>query len=272
MSDFQRYGVREVSVANDEFDVAAEEIHHLGFATLDAGLAENRIDALSAAFDNAAGLYRSQAQARGHDLDAVGEEDVIRALPAIAPEFMELLFNDRLHKLLSRLLGDYYIVNQANGLINRAGKGRYGQAAYHRDLPYQHFVSSRPLAINALFALDDFTVENGATRVVPASQHREAFPSDELVRRLSRQVTAPRGTFIVLDCMLFHAGGINTATRDRRAVNHVFTIPLLRQQLHMPSVIGNAEGLSEWQRKVLGFGLDEYRSVDDWLLARTRKQ
>ena len=37
------------------------------------------------------------------------------------------------------------------------------QSAFHRDLPYQHFTSSRPIAINALFCADEFTNENGAT-------------------------------------------------------------------------------------------------------------
>lgn len=271
MNDVVRYGVKEALVARDEIDVLIEEIRLLGFTTLDAALSPQTLDSLSSAFDAGAERYRKEAESAGYDLPAINENDSIRVLPRYAPAFLEIAFNERLHVLLSRILGDYYILNQVNGLINRANKSRYNQASFHRDLPYQHFVSSRPIAINALFAIDDFTLENGATRVIPASHHHEAFPSDETVRRLQRQVTVPRGTFIVLDCMLYHAGSTNFSTDDRRGVNHVFTIPMLRQQLHLPSVLGEAAPLNDWQKKVLGFGLDEHRSVNAWLDARVRK-
>lgn len=271
MNEIARYGVKEALVARDEIDVLAEEIQLLGFTTLATGLSEAELDALSDAFNGAEVRYQREATEKNVNLGAIGERDTIRVLPTIAPEFWQIVFNERLHRLLGLSLGDYYILNQANGLINRANASRYSQAAYHRDLPYQHFVSSRPIAINALFAMDDFTIENGATRVIPASHTREPFPSDELVRRLQKQITVPRGTFIILDCMIYHAGSTNYSTNNRRAVNHVFTIPMLRQQIHLPSVIGNDRELTEWQRKVLGFGLDEYQSVDGWFASRSSK-
>ena len=271
MTEIARYGVKEALVAKDDIDVLVEEIRLLGYTSLASGLSETELDTLSGVFDAAEQRYQADAAEKSLDLAAIGERDTIRVLPAMAPEFWQVVFNERLHRLLGQCLGDYYILNQANGLINRANASRYSQAAYHRDLPYQHFVSSRPIAINALFAMDEFTIENGATRVIPASHTREPFPSDDTVRRLEKQVTVPRGTFIVLDCMIYHAGSTNFSANTRRAVNHVFTIPMLRQQIHFPSVIGYDRDLSDWQRKVLGFGLDEYRSVDEWLAARSSK-
>lgn len=271
MNEIDRYGVKETAIARDEIDVLIEDLRLTGYTTLDAGLTGEQLDALSGDFDAAEAKYAAEAATAGHDLAEIGERDTIRVLPRYAPAFMGVAFNERLAQLLARMLGGYYIINQVNGLINRANKSKYGQASFHRDLPYQHFVSSRPLAINALFALDDFTAENGATRVIPASHHREDFPSDDTVRRRQVQVTVPRGTFIILDCMLYHAGSTNHTDRNRRGVNHVFTIPMLRQQLHLPSVLADFAGLSADQKKILGFGLDEYRSVDAWFGARAKK-
>jgi Phytanoyl-CoA dioxygenase (PhyH) len=271
MNEIARYGVKEALAARDDLDVRVEELRLLGYTTLSSGLSQQALDRLSVMFDQAELSYKQSAAEKHLDLAAIGERDIIRVLPTVAPEFWEVAFNERLHKLLSQMLGDYYILNQVNGLVNRANASRYSQAAYHRDLPYQHFVCSRPIAINALFAMDDFTVENGATRVIPASHTREAFPSDGTIRRIEKQVTVPRGTFIVLDCMAYHAGSTNYSSVDRRAVNHVFTIPMLRQQLHLPSIIGSTDGLTDWQRKVLGFGHDEYRSIDEWFASRARK-
>ena len=271
MTEIDRYGVKETAVARDEIDVLIEDLRLTGHTTLDAGLTGDQLDALSSDFDAAEVKYAEQAASAGYDLSTIGERDTIRVLPKYAPAFMAIAFNERLAQLLSRMLGGYYILNHVNGLINRANGSKYGQASFHRDLPYQHFVSSRPLAINALFALDDFTAENGATRVIPASHHREDFPSDETVRRRQVQIAVPRGTFIILDSMLYHAGSTNHTDRNRRGVNHVFTIPMLRQQLHLPSILSDFPGLSADQKKILGFGLDEYRSVDAWFGARAKK-
>jgi ectoine hydroxylase-related dioxygenase (phytanoyl-CoA dioxygenase family) len=271
MTNLSRYGVTMTAPANDEFDLLAEELRLLGYATLGSGLTEHELDGLSELFDAARVSYAKRGKADGVDLEKLNEQDTIRILPLEAPRYWSVVFNPRLHQLLSRLLGSYFILNQVNGLINRGNRSAYHQAQYHRDLPYQHFTSSKPLAFNALFALDDFTVENGATRVIPASHHREAFPSDGVVAKVEKQVTVKRGTFIVLDCMLYHAGSVNMTARDRRAVNHVFTIPLLRQQFHFPSVLGDGAAFSAEQKKILGYGLQEYRSISDWFRDRASR-
>jgi ectoine hydroxylase-related dioxygenase (phytanoyl-CoA dioxygenase family) len=100
---------------------------------------------------------------------------------AYEPIFLELAANPRILKICRTLVADYVTLNQQNGIINPPNGQRYNQAAWHRDLPYQHFTSSRPLAINALFCIDAFTVENGATKVLPASHREEAFPSDAFI-------------------------------------------------------------------------------------------
>lgn len=50
---------------------------------------------------------------------------------------------------------------------------RWGEACLRslalRPVLYQHYVSSSPLAVKALFCVDDFTHENGSTFVLPAS-------------------------------------------------------------------------------------------------------
>src|SRR3546814_6390326 len=98
-------------------------------------------------------------------------------------------------------------------IVNPAEHQSYGQGLFHRDLPHQHFVSSRPLAINALFCIDAFLEANGATLVVPASHKEERFPTDGIVSATQTPVEAPRGSFLVLDAMVYHSGGVNTTGR-----------------------------------------------------------
>ena len=157
-----------------------------------------------------------------------------------------------------------------NGIINPPNGIRYNQGAYHRDLPYQHFITSRPLAINALFCLDDFTLENGATYVVPGSHKQEAFPSYESVSELEMQITAPRGSFIVLDCMLFHRGGANRTRDARRGVNHVYSLPFIKQQIELPSLIGERFHDPALKR-LLDYGNTPPRDVKAFLSRRRNK-
>ena len=253
-----RYGVLQQSQAVTEADIALEELGLLGFATLDSGFTPEFIEDLGRRFEDVRTRYPDVAA------PFKAEPDVIRVLPFLDDVFFTVLFNDRLHELLGKVLGDYYIVNQVNGLINPAASSDYSQAPWHRDLPFRHLTMSRPIAVNALFALDDFTIENGCTSVLPGSHKVEEFCSDNVVLRNAKPVTAKAGTFILLDCMTYHRGGNNRSTGDRRAVNHVFTIPAWRQQLHLPSIFGPDLTLAEAQKKILGYGLEELRSHEDW--------
>lgn len=271
MKEMGDYGVLERNVAQDDIDVHIEELKLCGYTALDSGLSPDEIAVLSESFDDASERYNQFMTGLGYDLHALGEAEVVRVLPRWNEVFFKLLFTDRLHHLLRRVLGDYYIVNQVNGLVNPANLGSYSQARFHRDLPFRHLTLSRPIAINALFALDDFTIENGATWVIPGSHTIEPFPSKEAVGRLGKQVPVRAGTFIVLDAMTYHAGGVNSTPRNRRAINHVFTIPAMRQQLHLPSLLGDQPHLAAAQRKMLGYELNEHRSYEEWFEARLSK-
>lgn len=261
----ERYGVIEQNHAQSESDIALEEMRLLGFTTLDSGLSPDFIDELRGRFERVRSDYAN------FSADFVVETDVVRVLPFFDRTFFQVLFNARLHEFMQGVLGDYYIVNQVNGLINGAGTGNYSQAPWHRDLPFRHLTMSRPIAVNALFALDDFTVENGCTRVLPGSHKVENFCSDEVVHRVEKSVTVSAGTFVLLDCMTYHRGGVNTSANDRRAINHVFTIPAWRQQLHLPSIFGPDAELTDSEKKLLGYGLEEFRSHEDWFRSRVSK-
>lgn len=263
------YGILRRDEGAGPLDEVADQVRRLGYAILDSGLAASQIAAIQAEFERTRAAYiAAHGEARLHALD---EYNNIRApLTHGGPAFLDLVFNAPLMALLGRLIEGQFILNQQNGVINPPGQG-YNQGAWHRDLPYQHFVSSRPLAINALFCVDDFTRENGSTFVLPASHKVEAFPSEDYVRRNALQVEARAGQYIVLDCMTFHSGGFNGSRAERRAVNHVFTIPYLKQQIRLAGNM-SAQGLDARQRQVLGLQSTEPESIAAYLATREGKK
>lgn len=265
----ESYGIREAEKVDSTVEAAVEQIRRLGYAIVESGYSSPELDLLSSAFDMVRDEYLCEF---GVDyLRTLGEHNTIRAMltRSGSATFWRLAFNSEVLAVVNSLIHGTFILNQQNGIINPP-KSSYNQGAWHRDLPYQHFVTTRPLALNALFCIDDFTTDNGSTFVLPASHLKESFPSPNFVSGNAIQVEAQRGSFIVLDCMLYHSGGSNRSEHDRRAVNHVYTIPYLKQQIALPGNV-NTEGISEIERQILGCSYVEPHSIREYLQNRDRK-
>ena len=259
------YGVLEQRGVSGELDRAAEEITYLGYAVIQSGYSANEMAAIGSRFDAVHSKYVDLYQ-EGF-LRKIDEHNGIRLPLAFDDRFIELAANPRVLELAHKLIRNKFVLNQQNGIINPPGE-TYNQGAWHRDLPYQHFVSSKPLAINALYCVDDFTAQNGATFVLPASHTREEYPSEAFIRNEAKQVTAPAGSFIVLNCMLFHRGGANSTLHRRRAVNHVYSTAFIKQQIDIPGVLGHRHDLSPAIADLLGFRYQIPRTVADFLKSR----
>ena len=264
------YGVREATSSADELDVLAEQIRLRGYAVLSSGYSSSHLDRLSEAFDQAAITYEKTYSTKA-DLSALNELNTLRAPLALDKHFLDVAREPKVLALANKLIGGQVILNQQNGVINPPSSGEYNQGHFHRDLPYQHWISSHPLAINALFCLDDFSSLNGATRVVPASHKSEPFPTPETVEEIAVSIEAPRGSFLILDCMVYHSGGANSTSHPRRAINTVYSTPILKQQISIPTLLGDDfEAGDPELRSFLGYGWEVPVSVLDYLERRAR--
>lgn len=261
------YGILSQDNPVSEVDEVAGQVARVGYAVLDSGYTMDEINELSEAFNRARADYvQKYGEAR---LRSANELHTVRA-PLIhgGSIFIRLATNQNLLNVLGRLIVGKFILNQQNGVINPPGEA-YSQGAWHRDLPYQHYFSSTPLAVNALFCLDEFTQENGATFVLPASHRDVNFPSAKYIQSNAFQVEARAGQYILLDCMLFHSGGFNRTNVERRAVNHVFTIPYFKQQIRLSEFLREAD-IKPDQMEIFGAGFEEATSIEQYLSSRTR--
>ena len=264
------YGILQQDHFSSELEEVAEQVRRLGYAILDSGYTTEQLQEISNKFDQVREQYlKTWGELR---LKSLNEFHTIRALLTHGvggDTFVQLAMNANLTAVLKKLIVGTFILNQQNGVINPPGE-TYNQAAWHRDLPYQHYVSSSPLAVNALFCVDDFNFDNGSTFVLPASHKSVAFPSENYLCRNAVQVTAKAGQYILLDCMLFHSGGFNKTDKERRAINHVFNIPYFKQQINLPENM-HADDLSQDVRALLGFNFQEPNSIENYLFSRTNK-
>jgi ectoine hydroxylase-related dioxygenase (phytanoyl-CoA dioxygenase family) len=94
----------------------------------------------------------------------------------------------------------------------------------HRDAENWPLTKSRDdmeVTVSCMFALDDFTAENGATRVVPGSHlwddYQSRFPAPEEVT----QAVMPAGSGMIYTGKVLHGGGANVTTDVWRWGMHI---------------------------------------------------
>jgi ectoine hydroxylase-related dioxygenase (phytanoyl-CoA dioxygenase family) len=212
-------------------------------------------------------IYRAQAEELGgeDELKKFNDAYTARALLVYDDFFLGVATNPKVLPLVEALLGDYYILMLQNGIINvPTVGGEQNAGSWHRDLNYQHFVSSRPLSVSALFCVDDFSIETGGTHVLPASHKIEVFPSEATVLANERPIDARAGSVVVFDSMLFHRGGYNRSAKPRRALNHMYTLPLIRQQISFPRMLGGRFSDDAFLRRFLGYEAETADNVRQW--------
>jgi ectoine hydroxylase-related dioxygenase (phytanoyl-CoA dioxygenase family) len=250
------------TAAKDPPDLHSEELRIRGFTLVPSGLGPAELDELRGRLDS---VYERQAAELGGEeaLARCSEIDVARAPLLYDEAFVHVAANASLLAVAERMLGPNFVLMQQNGLLTRPAADNY-QTRWHRDLAYQHWTSSEPLAINALLALDEFTIRSGATFVLPGSHSRPEFPSDDYVRSHGRALEAPAGTFLVMDAMAFHRAGRNVSDRPRRAVNHLIGRPFMAQQFDFAGSLGDRFAGDERLARYLGYRWRPQPDVPTW--------
>jgi ectoine hydroxylase-related dioxygenase (phytanoyl-CoA dioxygenase family) len=104
---------------------------------------------------------------------------------------------------------------------------------------------------------------------LPASQKSEAFPSDAYIKRMEQSVSAEPGSYILIDSMLYHRAGVNRSSASRRAVNNVYALPIIKQQIVLPSLLNGRWSEDPFLARLLGYESDPPANVDEY---RARRQ
>lgn len=156
-------------------------------------------------------------------------------LPGIAthsPTFAsDVLCHPLYDEVCRRVLGPFCADWTLNiGHVLQRGPGAE-QQYIHRDEDVWSFMPKPhpELQVASLVALTEFTAENGATRLVPGSNHwtDDRYPTDdELV-----VAEMPAGGAVLYLGSTFHAGGTNSTVNERRRGFHLsFVVGWLRTE------------------------------------------
>ncbi|AUG77888.1 phytanoyl-CoA dioxygenase [Kitasatospora sp. MMS16-BH015] len=140
------------------------------------------------------------------------------------PEFDACFTSPVLLAGVAHLLGEFKL----SSVSSRAALPGEGHQALHTDWPGGPLAPGEYQACNSMWILDDFTEENGATRVVPGSHRWGRAPQEALEDPFAphpdeRLVLAPAGSLLLFNGHLWHGGTLNRSGAPRRALHGYFT-------------------------------------------------
>lgn len=152
------------------------------------------------------------------------------ALIARSPASRELVTHPLILDTAGRFLG--HATNYQLHLTQAIAIGPDSPAQpIHRDqwaFDFFRFPAGYEVQCNTLWALTDFTEANGATRVVPGSNHAE--DRLQLTQDDSVPATMSRGSVLVYSGSVYHGGGANRTDEVRIGINITYCLAWLRQE------------------------------------------
>ncbi|MGI9288737.1 MAG: phytanoyl-CoA dioxygenase family protein [Pseudomonadales bacterium] len=158
--------------------------------------------------------------------------------------------------LLDKVFEPNYLLSQLQ-VINILPK-EAAQPLHFDDAFYPWPRPRRALGAATIFAIDGFTGENGATRVIPKSHlWDDRVPTLEDEARLAIPAVMPAGSMLFFLGTLWHGGGENKSNRPRMCATAQYCAPFCRQQenfsLSIP--LQQVRSFSENIQRLLGYSI-----------------
>ena len=282
-----------------ESDVAAlnADMARWGYCLIDQALTEAARMAVRQRLDNQAGAERAAGMNTRYQAEAEGDDvnQWVYNLVNKGEEFLPLPMNPTVQAISRAVLGQVLLLSSFDAHITypsnkemplhtdqwwmpqpsmpgephwRVGDMGRKSPASGRPVPADHPIAP-PMVVNVMWMLSDFTVDNGATRLVPGS-HLSGLQPEPSGRYDSVIIGAPAGTALAWEGRTWHAAGQNVTNQPRYGVVTLFAVPIVRQltnftyslkpdvQAKLPGEMIELLGFKPWE----GYGLTDDSNAD----------
>jgi len=169
--------------------------------------------------------------------------------------FLRLAEHPDVIALLDRMLLPNYLLSTAQSI--RLHPGEAAQS-WHTDdafypMPRPH---ARTLGVSVIWAIEDFTADNGATEIIPGS-HRWGMEHPDARAPGGVATVMPAGSALVFDAALWHRGGSNRSSGTRLAISPQYCQPFLRPQESQLLIVppDAARACTDRMRALLGYSI-----------------
>jgi ectoine hydroxylase-related dioxygenase (phytanoyl-CoA dioxygenase family) len=206
-----------------------------GYCLIAEALSNQHVQALRTRLDE---QWDAEARAGVRLINPTGVHSVCNLLNK-GEIFQRIVLHPIADELIKHLLGDDFLISALCG--NTTVPGSLAQG-----LHIDQFLFGVPPAVslvaNAFFMLDDFTEENGATRIIPGSHRWSPAQLADVYEGLGVSghgigenppgtipAEGPAGTCFVFDGRLMHGAGKNRSTdRKRAGISSYYCRPWMR--------------------------------------------
>lgn len=191
--------------------------------------------------------------------------------------FLELLEDPRLQQIAASILGDHWIMYAfTSSSLPPHGKN-YG-SRLHVDSP--RLIPGYHSNFGFLWALDDFTLENGATKLLAASHHSATAPSEEFFEKNCVRAVCKKGTLLAFSPRLWHRAGENNSDNWRHSLTMNLCRPYMKQRMDWVRFIPKelADKVNGQARRIIGYdtrlpsNLEEFFVSDDKRLYKANQE
>lgn len=151
------------------------------------------------------------------------------ALIARSPAARELVMHQTAVGVVESFLGHASAVQLLLTQLITIEPGETAQKLHRDQMMFDlyPFPPSYHVQCNTMWALTDFTADNGATHICPGTS---SLPDVEAERIQSMQAEMERGSVLFYEGKVLHGGGANVAADVRQGVNVTYGVGWVRQE------------------------------------------
>ncbi len=236
---------------------AKQYVAENGIAVLTGVLSRQEVHRMRLAVLREADAAREAGGRLAGDTSIDTDEHTVRLFDLVAKDaiFRELLEHPISMDLVSHVLGPKVRLSNFSAHITGPGSRPDGMRAD------QGYVTSPwpawPLAVSIIWAIDQFTAENGAPRVMADSVRYGHGPEWGMPYPEAEPLVCPPGSVIVMDGRIWHQNGANTTENIQRiGLSAHYVRPYILPEVEWHDVVPPdlRETMTPGLREMLGFG------------------
>jgi len=200
-----------------------------------------------------------------HDYPDVFDRGMVHNCMVRGAQMATLLDQPVMHAYLEAAFADTCILYAYQSSSLQPSQGNYGSRV-HVDSP--RFIPGYATNLGVIFALDDFTEQNGGTYYLKGSHRVAELPDETSFYANAARAYCKAGDMILFHGRLAHAAGTNHTDHARHALTLNICRSYMRQRFDFPRLVPPViiERLGEKGRRLIGMNVRMPTSLAEFYL------